>query len=228
MLSYQFLLNAGERTVAAGTAALLVQMVPIFTALLAWLLLVQRPARGTWLGMGLGFLGAVIIVVGQHPDLRVGVDTLFVLGAAVSQAAFFVLQKPLLDRYSGFEATCYATWTGCLFALPFVPWAAADLTGVSADGILSVVFLGLGPSAIGYATWAYAMARTNVSVAANTLYLVPPIAVAIGWIALREIPAPAVFVGGLIVIGGVAVTHRAPRARAPVPTHANSEDGGQH
>jgi drug/metabolite transporter (DMT)-like permease len=38
---------------------------------------------------------------------------------------------------------------------------------------VSVVFLGLLPSAVGFVTWGYAVARFTVTVATAALYLVP-------------------------------------------------------
>ena len=58
MTAYQILLNAGEVTVPAATASLLVNVAPIFTALLAAALLGERLAAMGWGGVALGFAGA--------------------------------------------------------------------------------------------------------------------------------------------------------------------------
>jgi drug/metabolite transporter (DMT)-like permease len=52
MAGYQLLLNAGERTVPAGTANLLVNTSPVIAALLAWRLLRERPTRSVRAGTG--------------------------------------------------------------------------------------------------------------------------------------------------------------------------------
>src|SRR4029079_1828051 len=63
MTAYQVLLNAGEVTFPAATASLLVNVAPIFTALLPAALLGERlPALG-WSGVALGFAGAALIAL---------------------------------------------------------------------------------------------------------------------------------------------------------------------
>lgn len=218
---YQFLLNAGERTVEAGTASLLIKAGPVFTALLGWLLLASRPTRNTWAGIALGFTGATWIVLTHHGRVDISVDALLVLGAALCQGTFFVLEKPLLDRYTALEVTCYTTWTAAVLALPAAGPLVRTLPETTAAGAASVLFLGIGASAIGFAAWAYALARLPVAAAANTLYLTPPLAVLIGWLVLREIPEPLTILGGLIVLAGVAVSHRPgrpARRRQPAPS----------
>ena len=211
MVGYQFLLNAGERTVDASTANLLVNTSPVLATLLAWALLAQRPHANNWIGLGLGLTGASVIAVTQRSDAAVSLDAILILGAAAAQALFFVLQRPLLDRYTGFEVTTYATWTGALAALPAAGHLTGDLTaGAAPSALASIVFLGVGPSAIGFLTWAYAQRRVSVAAATNTLYLAPPITAVLGWITLAETPGPATVLGGLLVIGGVIVSHRKP------------------
>lgn len=94
MTAYQLLLNAGERTVPAGTASLLVSTAPIFAALLAFALLGERLTSRAWSGIAVGFLGAIVMTLALGRSLRLDPDALLVVAAAVAQATFFVLQKP--------------------------------------------------------------------------------------------------------------------------------------
>jgi len=206
MTAYQLLLNAGERTVPAGTASLLVNTGPIFAAVLAYVLLREPLGSRGRLGILLGFAGAAVMTVAQGGALRPSADALLILAAAVSQALFFVLQKPLLARHRGFEVTCYAMWSGTLLALPLLPALAHDLPAAGDGPLKAMLFLGLGPSAVGFVTWAYAQARLPVATAANTLYLVPFLAIGIGWAALAETVHPLALAGGLLALTGVAVS----------------------
>lgn len=224
MAGYQFLLNAGERTVSAGTASLLVNTGPIFAALLAWMLLSRRPPANTWAGIAIAFTGATIITLGQNFNLDVSINALLVLAAAASQATFFVLEKPLLERYTALEVTCYATWLGTLIALPALVDLTQDLDQTSPISVVSIVFLGAGASAVGFATWAYALARLEVATAANFLYLVPPVAIGVGWLVLGEVPAPTALAGGLIIITGVAISRRSGKRSSRPAVAGKSSD----
>ena len=211
MTAYQLLLNAGERTVPAGTASLLVNTGPVFAALLAFILLREPLTKRAQVGIGFGFAGATVMTLGQGSRLQPSRDALLILGAAVAQALFFVLQKPLLARYRGFEVTCYAVWSGTLFAVPLLPALAMAPPHPRPGQIEALVFLGVGPSAVGFVTWAYAQARVPVATAANTLYLVPFLAIGIGWALLHETARPSALLGGLLALTGVAVSRSAPR-----------------
>jgi drug/metabolite transporter (DMT)-like permease len=222
MTAYQLLLNGGERTVPAGTAALLINLSPVFTAVAASLLLDERMTRRRWTGVAVACAGASVIALAGRGGLALEEGALLVLGAAVAQAAFFVGQKPLLRRYGSLELTTWAMALGALMALPFAPGLPGEIASAPAEALLAVAFLGLGASAIGFVTWAYACAHVDVSVAAATLYSVPVVAFTVAWLWLGEEPAAMTLAGGAIALAGVALaTRQAPRCR-PKPRSISS------
>jgi drug/metabolite transporter (DMT)-like permease len=214
MTAYQVLLNAGEVTVPAATASLLVNVSPIFTALLALALLGERLRPLGWLGVAIGFGGATIIAVAAGGAVRLSTGALLVLGAALAQATFFVSQKALLVRHGSLAVTAWAMGLGATLALPLSPGLPGDLAHAPAGGLVAVAFLAFGASAVGFLTWAYAVARIDVTAAASTLYAVPPVAALVGWVALGEVPSAMTAVGGAIALAGVAITARSRRPQA--------------
>lgn len=215
---YQFLINAGERTVPAGTTGLLVNTAPLFTVLLAWLLLRDRLSTRGRAGIALGFVGATVMALGEGEGLGLSGDALLIVVAAACFALFIVVQKPLLRRYTGFELTCYAMWAGALLALPLLPALAGDLRSAGGGPMLAVLFLGVGPSAIGFTSWAYALARFDVSTTAGALYLVPIVALTSGWLILGERPHALALLGGVIALSGVVLSRSRPRQGATLRT----------
>jgi len=208
MTAYQVLLNAGEVTVPAATASLLVNVSPIFTALMAVALLGERLTPRGWLGVAIGFAGAGLIALAAGGGVRLSAGALLVLGAALAQATFFVSQKALLRRYGTLAVTAWAMGLGAAMALPLAPGLTSDVAAAPTGALLAVGFLALGASALGFLTWAYAVARIDVTAAASTLYAVPPVAAIVGWVLLGEVPSPLTAVGGAIALTGVAITAR--------------------
>jgi drug/metabolite transporter (DMT)-like permease len=206
MTAYQLLLNSGERTVAAGTASLLVSTGPIFVALLAALTLGERLNRRERLGLAVAFAGALVIALGQGGGVTLSGGALIVLAAAVSQAAFFVIQKPLLARYSAFEVTTYAMWAGTLLILPLGAHVPRALVHARVEALWAVALLALGASAIGFFAWAFASARLPISRLSASLYAVPVVAILVALVWLGELPSLASVVGGAIALAGVAIT----------------------
>jgi drug/metabolite transporter (DMT)-like permease len=95
-------------------------------------------------------------------------------------------------------------WLGTALLAP-VALPAVVRGHPSLGSLAAAVYLGLGPSALGFVTWAYAVGRTDVSFAASTLYLTPLFAFVPAWLLLGERLMPVAVTGGVVVIAGVAV-----------------------
>jgi drug/metabolite transporter (DMT)-like permease len=110
------------------------------------------------------------------------------------------------------------TWLACtigaVVCLPFAPALVRELDGADAATWWWVVYLGAVPTAIGFTTWAYALARTSAGRLGATTYLVPPIAILLSWALLGETPVGLAVVGGVLCVAGVYVSRRAPKAPA--------------
>ncbi len=212
---YHLALNAGERTVSAGSASLIVNLNPIVTVLIAGAVLGERLGPRAWAGVLAGFGGAAILAVGESGGLRIEPGAWLVLVAAIAQAIYFVLQKPYLTRYRPLEATAWAVWLGALCLLPALPWALADLRRAPLEATASAIYLGVFPGAIAYACWASVLSRMPAGRATSALYLVPPIALLIGWLVLGERPGGLALVGGAVALGGVALVNAGRAAPAP-------------
>jgi len=204
---YATALNAGSRTVTAGVACLLVNTGPIFTALGATFFLRERLGWKGWLGMLVASGGVLLVARGMGAAFRWDGDAGLVMLAALSQAAWFGVSKPLLSRYGAFETTCRTVWLGVLFLVPFAGEAWGALRAAPPAAIASIVYLGVFPGALGYVTWAYVLSKMPASRAASLLYLVPPIAFTIAWLALGERPTVLALLGGVPIVAGVALVN---------------------
>jgi len=205
---YNVALNQGERLVDAGTAAMLVNVAPIMIAVLAtWVL---RERLSPWLlgGLGVAFAGAAVIAVSSaHHHGGLGGVLLCVLAAAVYTVAVIV-QKPVLARVSPIAVTWAACLAGAVACLPFLPGLLSDLRAAPASSTLLVVYLGAGPTAIAFTTWAYALSRSTMARQGATTYLVPPLVIALSWLTLGEVPGVVAMGGGVLCLAGVALTRR--------------------
>jgi len=213
--AYTVVLNWAEQHLDAGTAALLVNVAPILVTVVAGIVFHDGFPRPVIVGMLVAFTGVVLITVGGRGSGAV--DSLgIVLGlvTAVLYAAGVLMQKVALRSVDAVTAT----WVGCAAGLvvtaPFAPQAAGELADASGGAIAGVVFLGIGPTAIAFTTWAYALARTDAGRMAATTLCVPALAVLLSWLTLGEVPTALGLLGGALCLTGVAISRKKPRARA--------------
>jgi drug/metabolite transporter (DMT)-like permease len=209
--AYSVLLNAAEQRVDAGTAAMLVNVGPILIALLAGYLLGEAYPRTLFAGCAIAFAGVIVIAAARSDGGSTGgLGVTLCLLAAIGYAGGVVTQKVALRRVSSLQTiflSCVFAAIGCAWAAPSLARGVEDASG---SNITWVVYLGLFPTAIGFVTWAYALARTSAGRLAATTYLVPAISILLGWAFLGETPPPLAFVGGAVCLVGVAVARRRP------------------
>lgn len=218
---YNIVLNAGERRVDAGTAAMLVNVGPVLIALLAALVLHEPLTGRLFAGCAVAFGGvATIALASSGSGGRSGSGVLLCLAAACAYSTAVVIQKGILRRVSALQATFLCCLVGLLVCLPWTPRLVDEVGRAPGTAIGWVAFLGAGPTALAFTTWAYALARTDAGRLGVTTYLVPPISVLFGWLLLGESPAGFAYAGGALCLAGVAVARSRPRRRAPVPVPA--------
>jgi drug/metabolite transporter (DMT)-like permease len=206
---YNVALNEAERNVDAGTAAMLVNMGPIFIALLAGVFLGEGLPARLLAGCAVAFGGTVLIalavsaepVPGANPTLGV----VLCVAAAIAYAVGVTLQKPAVRDVPALQVTWIACLVGAVACLPFAPRLAQELGTAAPEGLGWLVYLGLFPTSIAFTTWAFALRHTSAGRLGATTYLVPPIVIALGWVVLGEVPSLVAIAGGTLCIGGVVV-----------------------
>jgi drug/metabolite transporter (DMT)-like permease len=122
-------------------------------------------------------------------------------------------QKSLLNRYSAFECTSYAIWTGTIFLLLFSPGLLTEISLAPLSATGAAIYLGIFPGALGYVCWSYALSRLSGSTAASFLYLVPLVAIGISWLWLGEVPSLLALWGGVLVLAGVILVNTRKKGR---------------
>jgi drug/metabolite transporter (DMT)-like permease len=212
---YNVALNAGERRVDAGTAAMLIQLSPVLVAVLAAVFLGEKATPALGLGLLVAFSGVVLIATSTSDGGdRDPIGVILCLVSAAAYAVSLILQKPLVSRLSGIEVTWIACTVGAVTCLPFAGGLVRDTAAASPVDVMWLVYLGVFPTAIAFSTYAFALSSMTAGNLSVTTYLVPPITVLLSWVLLSEVPPSMAFVGGALCLIGVALARRRPRSRA--------------
>jgi drug/metabolite transporter (DMT)-like permease len=206
--AYNVALNAGERRVDAGTAAMLVNVGPVLIVILAGFLLREGFPRALFAGCAIAFIGVVVIAIASSGQAATATGVALCLAAAATYAGGAVAQKVVLRRLTGLQTIFLCCVIGVVFCAPFAPQLVSEVDRAPRGAIGWLVYLGIGPTAVGFSTWAFALARTDAGRLAATTYLVPPISILLGWLWLGESPAGLAFLGGALCLAGVALSRR--------------------
>jgi drug/metabolite transporter (DMT)-like permease len=206
---YSITLNAAERHVDAGTAAMIINAGPILIAIGAGIFLGEGFPRRLFAGCLVAFGGCVLIGLATiDSGSRSGIGVALCIVAACAYAAAVVVQKPVLARVSPFQVTFVGCAAATIACLPFAPVLVASAGKAGAGAIGWTVYLGAGPTALGFATWAIALKRTTAGRMASLTYLIPLVAIVLGWLVLGETPPLPAIGGGALCLGGVVLARR--------------------
>ena len=199
----------------SGTiSAVAYQLATPFTILLAWPLLAERPSSITSGGVLLAFLGVIVIAAG--PGLSANaLPMLLVVGAAFAFAVANVLTK----RHGPFDPLMLTGWSS-LFTVPQVMLMSLVLERgqlaalVTADdrGWLALAYTIFIGGIVGFGLWFWLIARCTMGRVAPFGLLLPVFALIFSVLLLGERITPALMVGGLLAISGVAITQVRPIA----------------
>lgn len=215
---YHICVTFGQLTITAGTAGMLIGSAPIFTTIIAVLVLKERLGTIGWLGLAFGFVGILLIGIGTGDSLfNISPGVFLVIIAAIATSIFFVYQKSLLLKYNPIELTAYFTWAGTIPFLVFAPGLVEDIGHATLEANLSAIYIGIFPTAIAYLTWAIALSLSKASSISSLLYAEPVIAIIVAWLWLGELPAILSIIGGFIAILGVLIVHLYGGRRRSVP-----------
>lgn len=216
---YNIALNAGETRVDAGTASLINQVAPAAIALLAVWLLGERLTAHAVLGIVLAFGGVATIALaassGVAGDL---VGVLLCLVAAFAYAVSAVLEKPLVAHLSALQITWVACTVGALVCLPFAGSLRREVLVASTADLGWLLFLGVGPTAVAFTTFAFALRHMDASALGVMSYLVPPLTIVMSLVFLAETPPALAYLGGVLTLAGVALAQRKRPVRRASPT----------
>jgi drug/metabolite transporter (DMT)-like permease len=220
---HQMLQSYALTMTSAMNTGWLIGVVPIWSAILS--AIVTRERFGWWKITALtgGFLGVLLVVTrGDFSPRIFGLPStkgdLLILLSTINWAVYSVIGHDTLRRVGPRRATTGAMLAGTLMLAPFFfarqGWR--ELPSLTATGWASILFLGIGCSALGYLFWYGALERLEVSRVASLLYAEPLIAFLAAVAFLGEPVHGVVVAGGVLVLISVVMAQYAPGA-LPAP-----------
>jgi drug/metabolite transporter (DMT)-like permease len=196
--------SLGLTTVAAATT--LVSCAPLFVGL-GSVFLGEPPGGRAWAGIVLATVGAVVIGAGDASGLGGGSNPLLgdvlAFAGALAMAAYLLLGRVARQRLpvSTYAASVYGVAAATL--LPACLLTGSSLAGYPAASWLALAGVVAGPQLLGHTVFNGLLATVSASVVAVVLLLEPVIATLLAWWLFDEVPGPALWAGGAMVLAGV-------------------------
>jgi drug/metabolite transporter (DMT)-like permease len=215
---YQILWTVGLLSIPAGDSALIIASTPVLVAVLAVVAGADTLTPMKFMGAALSFLGVVVVIAAGVGISMSGsaLGSLLTLAAAACWASYTAFAAPVLRRHSPLVLTTWATIGGTLVLIPVgvAQLLAPGALGAEQAANLVPIVLAIAYSGVLAAALANVIVFNGVRLLGPTRVItlqsfVPPMAVVLAFIFLREPIRPAQVVGGLIIVLGVALTRRA-------------------
>ena len=208
------LLVFGVSRVPAGVASLVSSTMPLFTALLSFLLLSVAVTRRGALGLVVGLLGTGVLV---SPSLG-GETTAIGIGALVVSALAWAFGTVFMKwkDFGGISPMMLVGVQLAMSAAVLIPTAllieGTTRTDWSIGLFAPLLYAAVPANALTFALIAMVAQRASPTQAAATAYLIPVFGVLFGWLIRDEVLGIAEFIGGALVIVGVFVVVNSPVA----------------
>ncbi len=216
---YNVLFFYGLNHINGGRASLIIASTPLIITLCGIIFFKEQPTFLKIGGVLLSLVGTLTVISNGHLEtiltLGFGVGEKAFLGCVLSWAAYSIIGKSVLNSLSPLTSVFYSSLIGTV--LLFVPAAANgllnDLFTFSVPSWLTLVYLGVFGTAIGFSLYYRGITRIGTTRAGIFINLVPLFGVLLSWLILNESVNPAVLFGGLLILTGVALTNYQPSSK---------------
>jgi drug/metabolite transporter (DMT)-like permease len=216
---HQWLQSTGLVTSQATTTGWIVASMPIFIAILGWLVLKEKLNWLQTLGIILAAFGVLLVVT--HGNLGSLVSGKFgtpgdilILISAPNWAVFTILSRRGLKTYPAALMMFYVMAFGWMFSsVLFVAGRGWEsIHNIATDGWIALGFLGILCSGVAYIFWYDALKVLPVAQVGTYLYIEPVVTVIVSFLLLNEKITLAGILGGVVILLGVWLVNQSKSA----------------
>jgi drug/metabolite transporter (DMT)-like permease len=202
-----FSLFSAFAQLAASTSrvTIIAYTMPVWSVLLAWPFLGERPSRAQWIALILCAIGLSILI---YPLTGSGVPLglVLALGVGLSWAAGTVYVK---WAHIELDSMALASWqmtiafvalTACMFIVD----GHLELRGLSAEGAFATVWTGVVGNGVAYALWFPVVKRLPAVTASLGVLAVPVVGIVQSFLILGEVPTTPDMIGFALIFAASA------------------------
>ncbi|WP_144392794.1 DMT family transporter [Pleionea sediminis] len=202
----------------ASEAGMITALQPLMVAVAAYYFLKEKVSARLIAGCIIAVLGAVLLSVSGEasesaPNPLLG--NILEFFAIAFAAAYSLIARKLMHRYSPLFLTSIQTFVGSVFFLPAVLMSGDTVpASITWDGAMAVLFLAWGVNIFAFTCYNFSLGKMTASQAGAWLNLLPLACLFFGWLLLDEKLSGLQYVGALIVLMGVIVSQSKPKQKS--------------
>ena len=197
-----------QQWIDSAIAGMLNGATPIFTALLATILLRALPGRLHIAGLLLGLAGIVAIALpSAGTDTTAAIGVILVVLATLLYAVALNVVTPLAQKYGSLPVMSRILWTATLLVTPFGIYGLTQ-SSFAWPSLLATLTVGTLGTGVAFYMMGTLAGRVGATRSAFITYVMPVVALALGVIFRDEVIAPLAIAGVILVIGGALLASR--------------------
>lgn len=220
---FSLCLTYGIKLSTAYNGSLLANSQPIFTTLLAPLIIKEDFSPLRIGGSLAGIAGVALVVAGGGKLAALGdmlarqyvLGNLILVAGALSISLYTILLKRYVVRYGGLVPTFLSmlSGAGALFAVALAVGGRTAFGGIHGTQWLSLLYVGVIGTAAVYPLFNLALRSTGVVRAVGFKLLIPVFGIALSYLLLGERPGALTYAGAAVVMVSVVMIQLVPMRR---------------
>ena len=197
-----------QGSVNSAIAGMLNGAAPIFTAVIATILLRRPPGSRQLVGIPLGFVGvaAIALSVASEGSSQV-VGVVLIVVATICYGIAFNVATPLQQRYGSLPVMARILAIGAVLTAPLglasIPGSSFAWSALAATGTVGIFGTG-----VAFVLMGRLVGRVGPTRASIVGYLIPVVALALGVLFRNDVVGPIAIVGVALVVAGAYLTSR--------------------
>jgi len=207
----------GLKTVPTGTAALIIALNPVFTAVLARIVLGEPFGRRHQAGLVLALTGVFVVIrfgTDRAVDWPYLSSALLLALAPLSWAFYTVIGRRLPEGADPVDTSYALLFVGSLPLLAFARPSTARVLAASPGALGAALYLAVPCTLLAWVSFLWALKRLPAGEAAAFIFLNPPLANLWAWLFGGAALRPPFLLGAAILLAGVGlIVLRPPRRR---------------
>jgi drug/metabolite transporter (DMT)-like permease len=206
IVGYHYFFFLSLRYTEVANTAIINALSPVLTSVAAALFIHERLSRKNYVGVIIAFLGVLVLLSRGDIDavlaVRFNKGDLLMCLSVVSWMVYALLIRTMVDRYSGFTLTYYATLFGVVLLLFLTPSEGplSQIREISRASLLSVLYMGICGSGLGYLLYNLSIREIGPTRTSSFVYSVIPLIVAVLALMFFQQPITPIMVASMVLI----------------------------